>query len=355
MRSEVGSNRPLDMAAPAYRITQNAPLVGLNTLRVAAQAERLVEVFDPGCLPELLTQPDIAAGRVRVLGGGSNLLLSGDVPGTLLRLCNDEVAWPDADQDQAVIRVGAGLNWHALVMASLERGWQGLENLALIPGTVGAAPIQNIGAYGMEVGERIVAVEVFDRQTTNFRTLPASACDFAYRDSVFKRDPDRFIVIAVQFELHRHSVLRTHYQGIAETLREAGIGTPTALDIAAAVIHLRQRKLPDPATLPNAGSFFKNPIVDAQTLAHLRTLAPDLVYWPNQNGSAKLSAGWLIEKTGLKGSRHGDAGIAPGHALVLVNFGRASGAELREFANFVRASVFERFGVRLEPEPVCWP
>ncbi|AVP96875.1 UDP-N-acetylenolpyruvoylglucosamine reductase [Ahniella affigens] len=343
------------MAETGYHVTLNASLLGRNTLRVAAQAERLIEVFDPTCLPQLLAQSGQAHGPIRVLGGGSNLLLSADVPGTVLKLCNEDVHWPDPNQEHAIVRAGAGLNWHALVMASLERGWQGLENLALIPGTVGAAPIQNIGAYGLEVGERIVAVEVYDRDTHQFRTLPTAACAFAYRDSLFKREPDRFVVVAVQFALHRHAALRTHYQGIADELRTTGVITPTARDVAEAVIRLRQRKLPDPALLPNAGSYFKNPMVDADTLADLKSREPDLVYWPSANGGAKLSAGWLIERASLKGARDGDAGIAPGHALVLVNFGQASGADLRRFAARVQATVKDRFGVHLEPEPVCWP
>lgn len=353
MRSEVRSNRPLDMAAPAYRITQNASLLGLNTLRVAAKAERLVEVFDPACLPELLALPDIASGPIRVLGGGSNLLLCGDVPGTVLRLCHDNVDWSDPDQERGTIQASAGLNWHTFVMASLKRGWQGLENLALIPGTVGAAPIQNIGAYGLEVGERIATVTVFDRHRNLFDTLPVAACGFAYRDSVFKQQPDRYIVIRVAFSLDRSGPLRTHYPGVTEELAAAGANTPTAQDVADAVIRLRQRKLPDPEQLPNAGSFFKNPIVTSAVLEHLRSAHPDLPSWPTPDGH-KLSAGWLIEHAGLKGARSGDAGIAPQHALILVNHGTATGAQLRDFAAFVKDQVDQRFGVRLAAEPVFW-
>lgn len=341
------------MAEPAYRITQNAPLQGLNTLRVAARAERLVDVFDSGCLQDLLALPDIAKGPIRVLGGGSNLLICGDVPGTILRLCNTSAIWPEPDQAQGIIQADAGLNWHTFVMENLMRGWQGLENLALIPGTVGAAPIQNIGAYGLEVGERITSVSVFDRDTNQFDTLPASRCGFAYRDSVFKQWPDRYIVIGVAFALVRSGPLKTHYPGVTEELSAAGVTSPTAQDVAAAVIRLRQRKLPDPEQLPNAGSFFKNPIVTSAKLEALRSAHPDLPSWPTSDGH-KLSAGWLIEHAGLKGARTGDAGIAPQHALILVNHGTATGAELRDFAAFVKTQVDQRFGVTLAAEPVYW-
>lgn len=346
------------MAAGSYRIHHQASLLGRNTLRVAARAERLIEISDPTAIPDILALPEVAAAPIRVLGSGSNLLLTADVPGTVLALNNADIHWPDpANASESVgVWVGAGCVWHRLVMESLERGWQGLENLALIPGTVGAAPIQNIGAYGLEVGERIDAVEVFDRQRRCFQTLLAGDCGFAYRDSVFKQQPDRYLVIAVQFRLHRHSTLRTHYQGIAEELAQAGITTATAQDVADAVIRLRRRKLPDPAVLPNAGSFFKNPWVDATTLERLRRDVPELVFWPGaEGGGGKLSAGWLIERAGLKGSRQGDAGIAPNHALVLVNHGQATGAELMAFAETIRAEVRTRFGVLLEPEPVRWP
>ncbi len=338
---------------PAWSETLQADLRDLNTLRVSASVERLIDVSDSRALPEIFARAEVKHSPVRVLGEGSNVLVTGDLPGTLLRLKGRSVQSLAINEDKARLRVEAGYNWHELVMHSIELGLAGLENLALIPGTVGAAPIQNIGAYGVEVGESIVAVEVYDRLQDAFRTMSRSQCSFGYRDSLFKRDPDRFVITAVTFELDRHDRLRLDYQGVREELSAMAIDQPTSRHVAAAVIRLRQRKLPDPKQLPNAGSFFKNPIVDAATAARLQSEFPTIVSWPIDHGR-KLSAGWLIEQAGLKGARDGDAGISAHHALVLVNHEKATGPELRAFAELVVARVEERFGVRLVPEPVYW-
>ncbi|MEY2151500.1 UDP-N-acetylmuramate dehydrogenase [Rhodanobacter sp. 115] len=333
-----------------YTLSDNAPLTHRNTLRVAAQARLLAEVRDAAKLPELLAYPAVRSGKVLVLGEGSNVLFAGDFDGTVMAMATQGVQ-VEADGERARIAVAAGERWDDFVRWTLGQGFAGLENLILIPGTVGAAPIQNIGAYGTEVAEFIESVEAWDTREQRVATLDNAACAFAYRDSVFKCEPDRYVVTAVRFSLPRQHELRLDYAGIREELRRMGVDKPAPFHVAEAVIHLRTRKLPDPAVIGNAGSFFKNPVVDAALAEALQRDHPELTAWPQPDGRRKLSAAWLIEAAGFKGRREGDAGISNRHALVLVNHGHASGAELWAFAQQVIEGVQAKFGVRLEPEP----
>jgi UDP-N-acetylmuramate dehydrogenase len=244
------------------------------------------------------------------------------------------------------------VEWHALVLWTLQQGLMGLENLALIPGTTGAAPIQNIGAYGTEVGEFVHAVETWDRNAGAITRLDRGHCAFAYRDSLFKRVPDRHIVLAVEFALPRHRALKLDYAGIPEELQVMGISAPTFRDVAEAVIRIRSRKLPDPAVVGNAGSFFKNPIVPTGLADELQQRHAELpVFRGDTADNRKISAAWMIEQCGWKGFREGDAGVAGSHALVLVNHGAATGAQLLSLARRIAGSVQARFGVVIEPEP----
>jgi len=312
----------------------------------------LVEVADAGALPELFGYAMLRDGPVLVLGGGSNLLFAGDAPGTVLALGGQQIRIVEDDGQRAVVRADAGVEWHALVLWTLGHGLAGLENLALIPGTVGAAPIQNIGAYGVEVREHLHVVEAFDRSSGEMARLDRAACAFAYRDSLFKRAPDRYVVTAVEFELGRDAQPRLDYAGLGDELHAMGIDAPRASQVAEAVCRIRRRKLPDPAVLGNAGSFFKNPIVpSAQAEALKATHASLPMFAGSDEATRKLSAAWLIDACGWKGFREGDAGVAASHALVLVNHGHASGAQLLDLARRIAASVHERFGVALEPEP----
>jgi UDP-N-acetylmuramate dehydrogenase len=341
-----------------YRHTENASLRARNTFGVAARAPLLVEVDDASALPAVLADPQVRGRELLVLGGGSNLLFAGDAPGVVLALQADRVqmladdgAGPDAGT--AIVRADAGANWHRFVLWTLAHGLSGLENLALIPGTVGAAPIQNIGAYGVEVRERIHAVEAIERATGQLQRLPPAACAFAYRDSAFKREPERWIVTAVEFALPRGARPRLDYAGIGEELRAMGVATePAPAQVAEAVCRIRRRKLPDPAVIGNAGSFFKNPVVAATVAEALAATHPSLpVFRTGDDATRKLSAAWLIDACGWKGHRDGDAGVAASHALVLVNHGHATGAQLLALARRIAASVADRFGVALEPEP----
>ncbi|RDJ00627.1 UDP-N-acetylmuramate dehydrogenase [Dyella solisilvae] len=334
-----------------YTLIENAPLGARNTLRVDARARLLAEIHDAAKLPELLAFPAVRQGKLLVLGEGSNMLFTGDFDGTVLAMATRGVQ-VEQDGELARIAVAAGERWDDFVRWTLGQGYAGLENLILIPGTVGAAPIQNIGAYGAEVAEFIESVEAWDTQEQRVAVLDRTACAFAYRDSVFKHQPGRYIVTAVRFALPRSHELRLDYAGIREELARMGVDKPAPFHVAEAVVHLRTKKLPDPAVIGNAGSFFKNPIVDASVGEALKQEHPELVSWIGADGRWKLSAAWLIERSGFKGEREGDAGISNRHALVLVNHGRASGAQLWAFAQRVIEGVQAKFGVRLEPEPV---
>ena len=340
-----------------YRLIENARLDARNTFGVPARAPLLVEVADATALPELFGYPMLREGPVLVLGGGSNLLFAGDPPGAVLALGGQQIRLVSDADDVAIVRADAGVEWHALVLWTLGHGLAGLENLALIPGTVGAAPIQNIGAYGVEVREHVHAVEAFERATATPRRLSARDCAFGYRDSLFKREPDRFVVTAVEFALSRSPALRLEYAGLGDELAAMGIDASAAdavrpSQVAEAVCRIRRRKLPDPAVLGNAGSFFKNPIVALAQAEALQAAHPGLpMFRGNDDATRKLSAAWMIDACGWKGHRDGDAGVAASHALVLVNHGQASGAQLLALARRIAASVHERFGVALEPEP----
>ena len=343
--------------SPSLNILRDAPLRTRNTFGIDARAPWLAELGDARELPGALARlPDGQAPLI--LGGGSNVLFVEDPPMPVLALTGDgvEVTGNGSGSDIVHLRVDAGANWHGFVMDTLARGLCGLENLALIPGTVGAAPIQNIGAYGVEVREFVHAVEAFEPASGKFHRLSPADCAFAYRDSVFKRERDRYIVTAVEFALPRHAAPRIEYAGIGDELAAMGISAPDARDVAAAVIAIRQRKLPDPAVVGNAGSFFKNPIVPVAQADALKAAHPHLPVFPGNDAvTRKLSAAWLIDACGWKGHRDrhgsGDAGIAASHALVLVNHGNASGRELFDLARRVASAIHDRFNVALEPEP----
>ena len=337
---------------PRWRLSANAPLQSRNTFGIAANAPCLVEISDADALEEVLALPELRGTTPLLLGGGSNLLFAGDPQAAVVSLTSQRIDVLEDNAQLARVRVDAGMAWHALVLWSLQQGLMGLENLALIPGTVGASPIQNIGAYGTEVSEFIQVVEAFDRTHGTRVRLDRAACAFAYRDSVFKRDIDRYVVIAVEFELPRQRALKLDYAGIPEELAAMHVHAPTFRDVGEAVIRIRQRKLPDPAVVGNAGSFFKNPIVPAALADELQQEHAGLpVFRGDAADNRKISAAWMIEACGWKGFREGDAGVAASHSLVLVNHGLATGAQLLSLARRIADSVQARFGVRIEPEP----
>lgn len=335
--------------------TPGASLRALNTFHVEAHASLLIEIDDAA---------DVVAARellgdtppALILGGGSNLLLTGDLAGTVLRLRSRGIAI-EAERDGAVtVRAAAGENWHDLVRWTLAHGCHGLENLSLIPGSVGASPIQNIGAYGVEMRDRFERLAAVSLATGHRRLFDRAACGFAYRHSVFKRPDHRdWLITDVWFRLHRTPTVTLAYAELRDELAVRGITAPTPLDVSAAVCDIRRRKLPDPATLGNAGSFFKNPLVPRELAERLRSREPGLPVHPSGDASdprVKLSAGWLIDRCGWKGYRAGDAGVHERHALVLVNHGSATGADLLALAGRIQRSVHDTFGIDLESEPV---
>ncbi|MDR2013674.1 MAG: UDP-N-acetylmuramate dehydrogenase [Rhodanobacter sp.] len=335
-----------------YTIAENTSLKDRNTFHVPARAAWLIDVREPQALAEVFGHAALKTQPLLVLGEGSNILFTRDWPGVVLSMVSRGIRLLDDDGERAHLRVQAGENWNDFVRWSLARGFVGLENLILIPGTVGAAPIQNIGAYGTEIREFIAHVEAWDRDANRFVRIAHADCAFDYRDSVFKRTRGRYIVTAVEFDLPRHHELRMDYADVREELAALGIAKPSAPTLAEAIARIRTRKLADPARLGNAGSFFKNPLVDMARAAALRRAHPALPVWPAHDGHSKLSAAWLIQACGFKGLREGDAAVSEQHALVLVNHGSASGAQILALAERIRATVRERFGIELEPEPM---
>ncbi|RZT41203.1 UDP-N-acetylmuramate dehydrogenase [Cupriavidus agavae] len=326
------------------------PLRAHNTFGFDSHARLAAHIRSESDLVSALSDPRAAGLPVVVLGGGSNVVLTGDLDASVLLM---EIPGYEVGHDAAnwLVTVGAGENWHATVGRTIADGMPGLENLALIPGTVGAAPIQNIGAYGVELRERFHSLRALDRQTGQFVTLDLDTCAFGYRDSLFKRDGrDRYIITAVTLRLPKVWQPVLNYGELARELES--IPAPDAAQIRAAVIAIRSRKLPDPAQIGNAGSFFKNPVVEAARRDALSAQYPALVSYPQPDGRYKLAAGWLIDQCGFKGLDDGPVGVYGKQALVLVHHGGGTGAALLGLANRIADTVEARFGVRIEPEPV---
>ncbi|WP_137009418.1 UDP-N-acetylmuramate dehydrogenase [Aquitalea aquatilis] len=327
-----------------------------NTFGMAVQAAHFCQLDDTAQLPALLASTAYQTGPVLWLGGGSNLLLTRDYPGLVIKVALRGIRLLEESADSVLVEAAAGESWHDFVRYSLQQGWYGLENLSLIPGTVGACPVQNIGAYGVEVKDRIAQVVCADL-TANGAALELdnAACRFSYRDSVFKHEAaGRLLVTAVRFRLSRQPQLKTGYGDIQQELEKRGIQQPTPLDVSDVVMAIRASKLPDPAVLGNAGSFFKNPVIEQVQADALLQRFPALPHYPAGPGRVKLAAGWLIEQAGLKGYRQGDAGVHERQALVLVNHGQASGSQMWALARHVQDAVRQRYGVELEAEPLVW-
>lgn len=335
-------------------LLQNTDLSGLNTLGLPSRAQFLCELTDIGELATLRADIALAGLPWHVLGGGSNLVLPDVVPGLVIKVAIAGRSLAGEDDTAWYVSGGGGENWHEFVQWTLAQGWGGLENLSLIPGTVGAAPIQNIGAYGVEVKDVLYGVHATHLQTGEQRVFSKCECRFAYRDSIFKQEEaGRWLISEVIFRLPKQPALHTAYGEIERELQQLGVPTsPQA--VAQAVINVRQRKLPDPAVIGNAGSFFKNPIVDVATRDQIAAEWPELVSYPVTAGWVKLAAGWLIDKAGWKGKTLGSAGMYDKQALVLVNHGGAGRADVEQLCRAVQASVKDKFGVQLEPEPVFW-
>lgn len=342
---------------PDLAIVPDFSLRGVNTFGIDARARAYLRVTRIDQLAQVLADPVLGAMPRLLLGGGSNIVLTGDVDGLVLHMAiaGRAIVGEQADEHggSVLVRAGAGENWHDFVQWTLAQGLGGLENMALIPGTVGASPIQNIGAYGAEVKDRFHCLTVFEIASGTLRTMDAAACRFAYRDSVFKHpDGAGLAIVDVTFALPRAWAPNLKYGELAQELAASGLAAPSAQQVSDAVVAIRRRKLPDPALIGNAGSFFKNPVVGAAQCAALLAVHPALVHHAQSDGSEKLAAGWLIDQCGWKGRSLGAAGVYEKQALVLVNRGGATGAEVLALARAIQADVLARFGVSLETEPV---
>jgi UDP-N-acetylmuramate dehydrogenase len=334
-------------------LQRDFPLRNLNTFGIDAAAHAYLPVVDADLLRAVRNDAVLAALPRLVLGGGSNLLLTRDFPGLVLHMRNTGIAIVESDEQATYVCAAAGENWHRLVLWTLEQGLGGLENLSLIPGNVGASPIQNIGAYGVEIKDLLHSLTIYDFISDEISTLHNADCAFAYRDSIFKHAlRNRAVVLNVTFALPKQWQPRIDYAELAKALAARELRQPTPAQISETVIAIRSAKLPDPAVIGNAGSFFKNPIVTVQQRNDLLQSFPGLISYIQADGSFKLAAGWLIDQCGWKGKTMGAAGVYPQQALVLVNNGGASGAEIVALARAIQADVQVRFGVMLEPEPV---
>jgi UDP-N-acetylmuramate dehydrogenase len=334
-------------------IVKNIDLKSHNTFGIAVKADHFMAFQSVQALQEALRS---GIHPVRILGGGSNILFTKDVQGLLLKNDLRGIAVVRTFKNRVWVQVGGGEIWHPFVQWAVGQGYGGVENLSLIPGTVGAAPIQNIGAYGVELKDVFVRLEALDLQTGKIRTFSKKDCQFGYRDSIFKRHAkDRYCILSVTFSLtqHRHRI-HISYGDIQKTLEAMQIAQPTIADVSRAVIHIRSSKLPDPAVIGNCGSFFKNPETDMAVLDRIRVTHPQAPGYNLPDNRVKIPAGWLIEQCGWKGRRVGNTGSYEKQALVLVNHGGAQGTEVQQLAKDIIASVQEKFGVQLEAEVNIW-
>lgn len=336
-------------------VEYEANLTKRNTLALTAHAALYARITDVEQL-RALAERGLGDTPTFVLGGGSNLVLTGDFDGLILHVALLGRSLVAEDDEAWFVQAGAGENWHEFVQWTLQAGYPGLENLSLIPGTVGASPIQNIGAYGLEVADRFHALTAIDMQTGALRHFDHAACRFGYRDSLFKQEgwhqTGRFVITDVTFRLPKRWQPVMAYADVQAELKTNAVTEPSALQIAEAISAIRQRKLPDPALVPNTGSFFKNPVVSKDAVLHLQAQYPTMPSYPQPDGQIKLAAGWLIEKSGWKGRDLGLVGMYEKQALVLVNHGGATGADVAALMQAVQQSVQSMFAVELEPEPV---
>lgn len=332
-------------------LKRHISLKSLNTFGFDVEASLFMPVADTEILHNVWKTNLLSLNSPLILGGGSNILFKDNYPGLVLQNLIAGMQVVNETEDHVWLRCGGGEVWHNVVMHTIQHNWGGLENMSLIPGTIGASPIQNIGAYGAELKDVFENLEAFDIWHGKMVTLGAEECTFGYRDSIFKQaGKGRYFITHVTLRLNKKPAVNVKYGDIANTLEQWGITKPGIADVSRAVIHIRRSKLPDPAELGNCGSFFKNPVVSKETADALCAAHPDAKRFDQPDGTAKLAAGWLIEKAGWKGFRRGDAGVHEKQALVLVNYGHATGAEILSLAREIVEDIQTKFQVRLEME-----
>ena len=331
-------------------ISENKNLKAYNTFGIEAIAPFFCEVHTVEELQELFRSEKYRNMPLLILGGGSNILFTRDPEGLVVSNRIGGISVLEENREQVLVKVGAGVVWHDFVLHTIAQGWGGLENLSLIPGTTGAAPMQNIGAYGVEIKDTFQELEAVKRADGSLRTFTNPECQFDYRSSVFKTsEKDKYVIASVTFRLQKRPVFNTSYGAIQETLESKGIKELSLQAVSDAVVYIRQSKLPDPKVIGNAGSFFKNPVIEEKHFKRLQKEYPGIPYYPQADG-VKVPAGWLIEQAGWKGHRRGNVGVHSKQALVLVNHGGARGEEIKQLAEDIQASVKEKFGIELETE-----
>ncbi|GAB5408199.1 MAG: UDP-N-acetylmuramate dehydrogenase [Balneolaceae bacterium] len=332
-------------------IKEQFDLSNYNTMGVKANARFFIKIHSVAELESVLQFASDKELSILVLGGGSNILFVDGFPGLVISNCIKGVELLSEDESQVFIKLGAGENWHEIVLFCVENDFGGIENLSLIPGTVGAAPIQNIGAYGVEIKDVFVSLEAYLVEEKKLKIFSESECKFGYRDSIFKKElKGKVIITSVTLKLSKQAMPNFEYASLKEMLIEEGVTNPTIKDVSNAVIKVRQSKLPDPDEIGNTGSFFKNPVISVYQFDELKSLYPNLPSYPVSERQVKVPAGWLIENAGWKGKRVGEAGVHDRQALVLVNHGKATGKEIWELAQKVIESVHQKFDIRLTPE-----
>lgn len=332
-------------------IYKNHSLKKLNTFGVEVKAKLFAEVFSVDELIDLLSDKEINRNRKLILGGGSNILFTKDFDGLVIKLSSSNIKIINETANTVLIETDAGVIWDELVKFCVGRNFSGIENLTLIPGTVGAAPIQNIGAYGQELADTFDSLKGVFIDSGKEETFTKSECRFSYRSSIFKEElKNKFVITSVRLKLSKIPTPNINYKALRDYLSKKEIINPSIKDISNAVAEIRRSKLPDPAKVGNAGSFFKNPVVSEDSFRKMKAEFSDIVSFSSESGKIKISAGWLIEKAGWKGKRVGDVGTSSNHALVICNFGNASGLEILEFAMRIKEEVSSKFGVKLEEE-----
>jgi UDP-N-acetylmuramate dehydrogenase len=330
----------------------NVDLRAFNTFGIHTAARYFTTLRSDEDVQLLLSSAQFRKNPHLILGGGSNMLFTGNYNGVVARMQFKGIRTIDETNDHATVFAGAGENWHELVMHCIANDYGGIENLSLIPGTAGAAPMQNIGAYGVEIKDVIESVEAIHKQTGAKKIFSHGECAFGYRESIFKQEAkDQYIITGITMRLtRRNHQLHLQYGAIQETLQSMSIAEPTIRDVSNAVIHIRRTKLPDPATVGNAGSFFKNPSITSTAFQQLKEKYPTIPSYPSTEGMIKVPAGWLIEQCGWKGKRFDNIGVHPHQALVLVNYGGGEGSKIWDLAMQIRDSVIGKFDISLQPE-----
>lgn len=333
-------------------LQEHVNLKSLNTFGIAAKSRYYAEIREKKDLKELVSSGILNNEKWLVLGQGSNILFRGDFDGLILKTSLAGITTERLHQDELLVTAAAGESWHRLVMQCMDQNWGGIENLALIPGTVGAAPVQNIGAYGRELSEVVQYVDVIDLESGNEDRLDQKVCAFGYRESLFKQPKGKkFFISSVTLRLTtKNHLINTSYGAIGTVLMGQGIEHPTLQDVGRAVISIRKEKLPDPQKIGNAGSFFKNPVVDEARLESIRNQYSTLPFYKTENQQFKIPAAWLIETAGWKGKRLGNTGVHEKQALVLVNYGGATGEEILDLSQQIMDDVKRKFGVQLQRE-----